>query len=166
MSYKMVVFLALVIIFSGCTPVTVPTADATALAMSINQRVTELAAQTLTAYISPVPSATSRPSDTPSPTASPSPTVITIDFTGHEVYTAFFDDGKTQVSIIVPNGIQGDYYVKIDNKEFSCFPYVMKTIPRLICVGPSLARGTYMNLMIYPKGSQTPIFEKQFVTPE
>jgi hypothetical protein len=160
------IFLLLVsLVLAGCTPRTALTANPTALAQSISARVTELAAQTLTAYKSPIPSLTPVPSDTPAPIMTPSPTVYSVDFEGHEIFVAYLADGKTQVSIIVPNGIQGDYTAKIGDKDFSCFSYVMKTIPRLICVGPSLARGTVMKLVVYPKSSKSPIFEKQFATP-
>jgi hypothetical protein len=163
---NMPIFLLLLpMALSACVPKASPTANPTALAQSISARVTELAAQTLAAYKSPIPSLTPMPSDTPAPVVTPSPTVYTVDFEGNEIFIAFLADGQSQISIIVPNGIQGDYTAKISDKEFSCFSYVMKTVPRLICVGPSLARGTIMKIVVYPKGSKTSIFEKQFTTP-
>ncbi|MHC1782855.1 MAG: hypothetical protein AB9891_08880 [Anaerolineaceae bacterium] len=159
------IFLLLAMVLTACAPKAAPTADPTALAQSISLRVTELAAQTLAAYKSPIPSLSPIPSNTPAPIVTPSPTVYTVDFTGNEIFVAFLAEGQSQVSIIVPNGIQGDYTAKINDKEFSCFSYVMKTIPRLICVGPSLARGTIMKIVVYPKNSKVSIFEKQFTTP-
>jgi hypothetical protein len=159
------IFLLLAIVFTACVPKAAPTADPTALAQSINARVTELAMQTVAAFKSPIPSLTPPPTATPTPAVTPSPTVYSVDFTGNEIFVAFLAEGQSQVSIIVPNGIQGDYTAKISDKEFSCFSYVMKTIPRLICVGPSLARGAIMKIEVYPKGSKGSIFERQFTTP-
>lgn len=150
---------------SACTPRAATTADPTLLALSVSIRVTELAMETMMAYVSPTPTLTPLPTDTPAPIATITPTVYAVDFTGHEVFTAYLADGETQVSIIVPKGIEGDHRAKIHNKEFTCFSYVMKTVPRLICNGPSLPRGTFVELFIYPKNSLAPIFEKQFATP-
>lgn len=150
---------------SACAPQAAPTADPTLLALSVSIRVTELAMETMMAYVSPTPTLTPLPTDTTVPVVTPSPTVYAVDFTGHEVFTAYLADGQAQVSIIVPNGIEGDHRATIDAKEFSCFSYVMKAVPRLICNGPSLPRGTFVKMTIYPKDSQVPIFEKQFATP-
>lgn len=155
----------MVVMVSACTPRAAPTADPTLLALSVSIRVTELAMETMMAYVSPTPTIAPLPTDTPAPVVTPSPTVYSVDFTGHEVFTAYLAEGQAQVSIIVPNGIEGEYWAMIDAKEFSCFSYMMKAVPRLICNGPSLPRGAFVKMTVYPKDSQVPVFEKQFATP-
>ncbi len=157
-------------LLAACGPQAVPTLDPTVLAVTVDARVTELAAfaaQTQAAMPTPTPPLP--PTDTaapaPLPEATAAPTAFQVDFTGFEIFTAFLEDGKTQVSIIVPNGITGDYEAKIGEKDFSCFSYMMKGVARLICVGPSLPRGYIVDMAVYPKGIQESIFEHKLVVP-
>lgn len=158
--------LAVLIVFTAsCGPKPVPTMDPAILAQTVSVKVTELAVQTLAAYKSPTALPTPASTSIPSPSLTPAPTKPQYDFTGNEIFTAFLEDGKSQVSIIVPNGITGDFTAKIDEKEFTCFSYIMKTVPRLICVGPSLPRGKMIKINVFPKDSQISIFERQFTVP-
>jgi hypothetical protein len=156
---------ALMVFVASCGPKPAPTMDPAVLAQTVSVKVTELAVQTLAAYKSPTAPPTTAPTSIPAPTLTPVPTEPKYDFTGNEIFTAFLEGGKSQVSIIVPNGIKGDFTAKIDEKDFSCFSYIMKTIPRLICVGPSLPRGKMIKINVFPKDSQTSIFERQFTVP-
>jgi hypothetical protein len=155
-------------LLSSCGPRAAATPDPAVLARTVSVRVTELVIQTQIAACAAA-SATTPPTISatviPPAISSATPTRQSVDFTGNEIFTAFLENGQSQVSILVPNGIQGDYSAKIDGKEFSCFTYKMKGVDRLICLGPSLPRGNVVELIVFSKGGTASIFSRQFSVP-
>jgi len=160
-----------VISFTGCNipSKALPTITQDQVKTGIANQLTENAIKTevapKTSTASPLPSATQKPTATFTPIATPSPAAPKVDFTGHQVWFAYLEGEKLQLSITVPKGIKGDYSVIVDGKQYTCFSYTMKRLDRLICLGPGLRSNTLYKLQVFAKGNDTAILERMVTIP-
>jgi hypothetical protein len=103
---------------------------------------------------------------TPTQITTPSATIPKVDFSGHQVYVSYLENEVMQVSITVPNGINGEYSATFDGKPYTCFTYTSKTLDRLICHGALLRSQFSYKFQVFSKGSEIPIFERIITVPE
>lgn len=154
------------VFLSACVPGISPSVDPQNMQNAVNARVTELVRQTQTASVSPSSSNSQSYRATIPPDQNPVSKNYQADFDGSELYVAYQGDSQTQINIVVPEGIQGDFRANIGEAEFSCETYIINTVSRLICIGPTIARGQIFTLSVYPKERQDSIYERQFTTPK
>ncbi|HEX7557025.1 MAG TPA: hypothetical protein VF338_10410 [Leptolinea sp.] len=157
---------------SGCNiPVkATPTVSQDQVMTVVAGQLTEIAIKTAAAPKTSTPTfqptAIKEPSPTAGQTTSPATLVPTVDFTGHAVFVSYLDQNKTlQISITVPNGIQGDYTATLGGKTYNCFSYTSKKLDRIICIGPLLRPELSYQIQVFHKGGSEVIFERMVSIP-
>jgi hypothetical protein len=94
-----------------------------------------------------------------------------VNFTDAKLYIAQLTTGY-QLTVILPNEPTerktGGFYASVAGKDFQCDDlYMMKTVNRIICVGPSLYdwRGNLVDVIVYDKDNSAPVFTGQITIP-
>jgi len=93
------------------------------------------------------------------------------NFTDAKLYIAQLTTGY-QLTVVLPNEPTerktGGFYASVAGKDFQCDDlYMMKTVNRIICVGPSLYdwRGTLVDVIVYDKDNSAPVYKGQITIP-